>query len=111
MTKLSLVEWLRKGCVTFSLNIEENYTVSLANGESLKSIALLNELGDRNGMLIFESFGLIRHHLDELHRRGFGYSVMEARLENYVFFPEEFIDVIRDWGWSSSERPMPDWLK
>lgn len=110
MKKLTLIEWLRQGSTTFALRLEENHCVKLMNGDSLKAVALLSDFGGKNGMLVFGDYGSMRDCFSELRDRGHGFTVMEAHRECYDFDPEEFIDILRDWGWSSSERPQPVWL-
>lgn len=110
MNRLSLVDWLQEGARRLSLRMEFGKPISLPHANQLVPIARLIDFGDVNGMLIFGNFAAIRDSVDELRRLGYGYSVLEASGEVYEWNEDDFLEMLRDWGWSSNEANKPVWL-
>ena len=77
-------------------------------GESLTYLGWLPQFGSDCGMLIIsdESAQSQRRLMDAAVARGFGYSCMTPCDEPYD--REVTIEVLNDWGWTSSE-PAPSW--
>jgi hypothetical protein len=86
-------------------------TVTLASGASISADALVRGFGRRNGMLVIRNHEQVRRHVSELKTAGFGFSVLESPAEGEAIDIAEYIDLLRDWGWSGPRMSMPSWLR
>ena len=67
--------------------------------------ALLPQFGARNGMIVDRDWGLIDPHSAALLKLGYGFSAVEIGTDDD---DESAQEMLRDWGWSSSE-PTHQW--
>jgi hypothetical protein len=89
--------------------VETPYIVLLTDGLSLKFSARLPDFGAPGGMLLSDSYSHFASHATELARAGYGYSVLDASA-NEPIIREDVIELLQDWGWSSSSTCAPVWL-
>ena len=89
--------------------VEAPYVVMLADGLSLKFSARLPDFGAPSGMLLSDAYGHFAPHANELARAGYGYSVLDASA-NEAFIRGDVIELLQDWGWSSSSTCAPVWF-
>jgi hypothetical protein len=77
-------------------------------GQTLMYLGWLPQFGGGHGMLIItaDSLDAQQRLMDAARARDFAYSCMSASDEPYD--RDVIIDVLNDWGWSSSE-PAPSW--
>jgi hypothetical protein len=89
--------------------VETPYVVMLSDGLSLNFSARLPDFGAAGGMLISDSYGHFASHISELAAAGYGYSVLDAQ-PNESIIRKDVIELLQDWGWSSSSTCAPVWL-
>jgi hypothetical protein len=89
--------------------VETPYVVMLSDGLSFKFSVRLPDFGGAGGMLLSDSYGHFASHANELAAAGYGFSVLDAST-NEAIIREDVIELLQDWGWSSSSTCAPVWL-
>ncbi len=92
------------------LEIVAPFEVSLAPTKKLAAELLVKNFGDRNGMLVFTNYDVVKPHREQLQNLGYGYSVLEKPKENEDYVREDFIDLLSDWGWTGDRSMRPKWI-
>ena len=87
--------------------VEAPYQATLPDGRSFSFSARLPQFGAAKGMLLSDRYEPFASAVEALIEAGFGYSVLGA--PDYPPAAEDILDVLQDWGWSSSSPP-PSWL-
>jgi hypothetical protein len=90
--------WLAAGRL-IGFRVEAPYSLTLANGHTIRVAACLPDMGGRRGMLVVYSFDEIEHHMDELLQAGYGFSVLGQHIDNAIE-RESVVQLIKDWGWT-----------
>ena len=109
MTSDDLSSYWQQAGWLLGFAVESPYVVMLADGLSLKFAARLPDFGAPGGMLLSDSYGHFAPHATELARAGYGYSVLDASA-NEAVLRENVIELLQDWGWSSTSTCAPVWL-
>ena len=84
--------------------------LTLPSGENVNAAVLVKNFGAPNGMLIVQSYDEVERCLDELAGAGYGFSVLDEYREDEQYSRQDFIEVLKDWGWNGDERSKPRWL-
>ena len=92
------------------LEIVTPFEVNLAPTQKLVAEFLVKNFGDRNGMLVFTNYDVVKPHREQLQNLGYGYSVLEKPKENEDYVREDFIDLLSDWGWTGDRAMRPKWI-
>ena len=71
---------------------------------------MLPLFGHTRGMLIFGNFAEIKRYIDEVRDAGYGFSVLGEPPEKEKYNRDDYLEVLRDWGWSGEARLKPNWL-
>ena len=106
-----LLEELQLAKKDLSLDIVIPFNLPLSSGIIIKSQALLKNFGAKNGMLIISKYDQVADHLEELSEKGYGFSVLDEPTENEDYKRSEYIEMLKDWGWSGNLESTPEWLK
>jgi hypothetical protein len=77
----------------------------MVGDERVTFTALLPQFGGNSGMIADPDWETIDSHRDALLKLGYGYSAVSLGSDGH---DESAQDMLRDWGWSASER-TPDW--
>ena len=86
------------------------FSVMLPSGTRIDAPVLVKSFGARNGMLIVTDYAEVRHELATLEDAGFGFAVLEGPDPAEPFVVNEFVDMLRDWGWTGRQEAEPSWL-
>lgn len=86
------------------------YDLILPSGSHIHASVLVKDFGATQGMLIVESFELVRRHHQEILTSGYGYSVLDSPKSADAYDRESTMIMLRDWGWTGQEGMKPDWL-
>jgi hypothetical protein len=103
-----LREQWRSVAEALSLEFIGPFYLSLPEGRRSEFAGLLPQFGGKRGMLID-----CEHDQEEAFAAaiaaGFGYSVMRAEHHNLPVEPTDYLDCLRDWGWSVEGQTPPEW--
>jgi hypothetical protein len=105
-----LLRW-RRAAQDLGFEVSGPVYVSLPSGVCIQAPLLVHRFGGKSGMLVLSDFSVVRDLTEELVRFGYGYSIMSEPMPEEGYSPEEFIDILADWGWSGSDQERPSWLK
>jgi hypothetical protein len=94
--------WIEAG-VDLGFKVTAPFTLRTSAGQSFVYDAFVHEFGSNQGMLLMEQWSTEKGKAAGDH--GYGYSCMDAG----PYERESTIEVLRDWGWSSSGK-APAWL-
>lgn len=97
MTKLE--DWLVRACDALRLPIDLGYAARLGDDVEVRSVARIQGVSDRGGMLVFRSYDDVRNFGDGLMRAGYGYTVLDEPRADESFDLNSFAEMFRDWGW------------
>jgi len=100
----------REAARLLGIDIVAPFSVSLPSSPPINAAVLVKGFGGPNGMLLVTDYAQVRHQRNALQMAGFGFSVLEEPTEEEPFVLEEFIDMLRDWGWSAAEKDEPAWM-
>ena len=76
------------------------------DGESVTFTALLPQFGAKNGMIADPDWNALQPHASTLISCGYGYSAVSLGADEG---DQSAQAMLRDWGWSVSERKPPWW--
>ncbi len=106
-----LIEMWQLAKKDLNLDIVIPFNLDLSSGVIIKAQVLVKNFGEKNGMLIISKYDQVANHLKELSEKGYGFSVLEEPAENENYERSEYIEMLKDWGWSGSLDIIPEWLK
>lgn len=86
------------------------YEVILPSGSRILASVLVRDFGAAKGMLIVESFELVRTYHEEILTSGYGYSVLDCPKTEDAYDRESTMTMLRDWGWTGQDSSKPNWL-
>ena len=89
------------------IQINRPYAVIVGSATQLIADVRILDFGGRSGMLVVRSYSDIKDHIPEIRRQGFSYSVFDANQVQYD--RADFIEMLRDWGWTGSGA-APAWI-
>lgn len=92
------------------LEIKAPYVIAVHTDKTLAAECLVVNFGDRNGMLVFTNYDVVKPHREQLQNLGYGYSVLEQPKANEDYVREDFIDLLSDWGWTGDSAVRPKWI-
>tara|TARA_B100000745_G_C20130797_1_gene387490 strand:+ start:164 stop:502 length:339 start_codon:yes stop_codon:yes gene_type:complete len=84
--------------------------IEMKDGSMVEASILLPQFGAKRGMLLFSDYEIVAPYYIELSTLGYGISIIEDPLPGEVFELSNYIELLKDWGWSNHGRPQPDWL-
>lgn len=102
-------DWLKAASV-LGLKVEAPCMVALPSGATVVADVLVHQFGASKGTLILRRYDDIRQQISELQAVGFGFSVMSDPRQNEAFEVQQYVDVLRDWGWSGAPDEEPLWM-
>jgi hypothetical protein len=100
----------RRVSADLQIEIISPFGLVLPNGQELTVTALVRNFGQNSGMLVAESYEMIKAYQKDFVDLGYGYAV------NIGGSPDEYnrslmIEILQDWGWSGPRDQSPSWLK
>ena len=93
------------------LEIAAPFVATLTGGAQVAADVLVRRFGAPNGMLLITDYSKVRHNLDALRGAGFGFSVLEEPAEAEQLVLDEFVELLRDWGWAGDPEKEPAWMR
>lgn len=107
----SLRAWFEEGSRELGVSLVVEPTITATSGVDLKPVVWLPDFGGNQGMLVFEG-SLSNSELPKLAKdAGYSASTMGSVTKSFVFEIDDFVDLLCDWGWSSYDKPKPNWLR
>jgi hypothetical protein len=107
----SLKSWFEIGGTALGVRVVVEPEIGVLEGFEFKPIVWLPDFGAKMGTLVFEG-NLSKSKLSELAcEAGYTASSMGPVNKSFEFSVGDFVDLLSDWGWSSSKQPKPEWLK
>jgi hypothetical protein len=91
---------LTSACEALGITMDLGFTMSCPDGNEIRSIARIHNIGAPNGMLVVGSFEEVEDYCGYLDSVGFGYSVLGVPGDNEVFDLESYREMFCEWGWS-----------
>ena len=105
-----LLEFWQKAASDLGLQLISPFCLLLGSGHQLDAIVLIKQFGATKGMLVFGDYQEVAPYVDEVVAAGYGFSVLDEPLKNEEYNKEEYVDLLKDWGWSGEKESSPDWL-
>ena len=96
---MKLVDWIERAAQASKLEVQRNFTIVFPNGLLLTSLIRIAGVGGRNGMLIFDSYEVVKAHANDLIEAGYGYSVMDEPGDAEIFDLSALQEMFVEWGW------------
>jgi hypothetical protein len=110
MPNLLLGHWSRVAR-DLDLVIQAPFSLHLESGINIEACFLLKNYASAKGMIIVTDFSVVSPFIDEIIAAGYGFSTLSdpnpSASLNYD--RKEFIEILRDWGWSGPEELRPEW--
>jgi hypothetical protein len=108
MLSSTLIEAWRMAAQDLRIEIVVPYVLWLRDGERVQADLLVKDFGP---MLIGTEAAeeTFRRLSDQLAAEGYGYSIFCG--EELAYDREQFIAILRDWGWTGAEEQRPAWNK
>jgi hypothetical protein len=82
----------------------------VGNNKKISVDLLIRNFGSENGILIVTDFDTITNYIDDITNLGYGFSVMTDPNNNERIELNDYIDVLKDWGWTGPEDKAPSWV-
>ena len=101
----------REAAKDLMLDLVMPFMLTLPSGAEIKVRILVQNFGANKGMLVISDYSQVSSLVDELAEYGYGFSVMDEPLPGEEYKREDFIEVLRDWGWSGCLHDRPSWLR
>jgi hypothetical protein len=79
-----------------------------SDGQRFEYFGHLPEFGSKRGMLVIVG-SYTPAQIGAATKHGFGYSCLSA--DSSPYYRDQFIEMLTDWGWTSTERSAPEWLR
>ena len=102
-------EWLVRATDELGIHVEIGYTVTLSDGRMLRSQALLPDLGNPLGMLVFCD-AVDGNAGRDLVSQGYGYTSFMEPSPDESFDIDNYAEMFAEWGWASKEENKPRWM-
>jgi len=99
----SLKEWLIRACTELGVKIEPEFVWMASNGQILRPVVRIPDIGALNGMLIFDNYDEVRACIDEIIHSGYGYSILDQPRSDEEFELTAFREMFADWGLDVNE--------
>jgi hypothetical protein len=93
-----------------NLEIVSPFRLPLDSGNELDAALLVCHFGAARGMLVFSEYDRVAPFLEEVVDAGYGFTVLDEPRPEESYVREEYVDLLRDWGWSGEPGREPDWL-
>lgn len=106
-----LVQFWSQAGKDLGFEVVSPFQLVLSSGHPLNIPILVKGFGAKNGMLVTTTFRSIEDYTDQIAEMGYGFSTMSEYAAGQAYNAEDFIDVLKDWGWSGSSETEPGWLK
>jgi hypothetical protein len=90
------------------IEIVAPYLLTLPSGVSVRALLLVRNFGADKGMLVLSAYSDIDNCHDEIVSEGYGYSVLDEPAEDEPYSRQDFIELLKDWGWTGDSQPL--WL-
>jgi len=100
----------RRAAHLLGIEVVAPFVITLPSGAQLGAAVLVKRFGAPNGMLLMTDYTKVRHELNALEEAGFGFSVLEEPAEDEQFVLDEFVQMLRDWGWNGTKDDEPAWM-
>lgn len=107
---LKLANWISLACDELGLKANFGIVVVLGQGNELRVLSKVLDIGAPNGMLIFSSYEDVQAYEDELVQAGYGYAILDEPLVGEEFDLTVFKDMFNDWGWCGVAALRPAWM-
>jgi hypothetical protein len=107
----SLRAWFEEGSRALGVRIELEPKIVTRSGVVLEPVAWLPDFGGMSGTLVFEDGFTNRERAKLARESGYTSSAMGSISKSFDFDLDDFIDVLSDWTWSSSDQPQPIWVR
>jgi len=104
-----LVERWLEAARDLHLEIEAPFSVALQSGAVVGARFQVKHFGAPKGMLVVTDSSNVVPFIDDIIAAGYGFSVLSDPRQSEPYEREDFIEVLRDWGWSGSEEARPVW--
>ena len=101
-------EWLQVGA-TLGIQVTAPYTLALPSGTEIQVLAHVQGFGAPLGMLVLTTYGDLDDELEVAEQVGYGVALMREPHANEPFDLGEFVEVLRDWGWTAHDTEPPAW--
>lgn len=101
--------WQQAAC-DLRIGIETPCRLRLPDGEELEFDVLVNEFGSESGTLITDDATQIEPYVAVLRRMGYTITSYLQPPVSETYDCEDYIEVLREWGWCGREEDRPDWL-
>jgi len=109
MTRMQ--EFLARAAEELGLRVEIGYVVTLSDGRKLMSQALLPDLGNPLGTLVFDSPRIVDSSArKDIRSQGYGMSTFSQPLPTQTFDVESYARMFAEWGWAGSDADKPGWM-
>jgi len=109
-TTAPLVRGWLEAARLLGLEVEAPCPVTLPSGATVVAEVLVRHFGASRGMLVVRRYDDVRRRNSELQASGFGFSVMSDPGPTEAFEIQDYVDVLRDWGWSGPPSDVPAWM-
>lgn len=94
--------YLKRACDEVGLTVDLGFDVACPDGHAIRSVARIRDIGDDNGMLIFNHAKEMWAYRECLTTLGYGYTAYDEPGEDSVFDLESYKELFRDWGWNEA---------
>jgi hypothetical protein len=86
--------------------------VELSSEITIHADLLVKNFGAQNGMLIITNYSIVKPHLEQIKKFGYGFCVLDNPDGKIVdlYNRKVFIEMLSDWGWSGEKDKKPKWL-
>ncbi len=91
------------------IEIEAPFSLLMTDGSNLNAGFIVKYFGGTCGMLIFKNYREVKPYINEIKNKGYGFSILDEPEMEYINI-DDYIDVLRDWGWSGDVNRKPNWL-
>jgi hypothetical protein len=110
-TRSELATTWERAASVLGVEVVAPFTAKLADGSQVVADVLIKRFGGPNGMLLITDYSKVRHKLNALRDAGLGFSVLEEPNKSEPFVVDEFIELLRDWGWAGDKGQEPSWMR
>jgi hypothetical protein len=83
------------------------FEVLFSDGSRLRVDALVKDFGAPKGMLVHQSYDLLKPFVGRILEDGYGYS---SNVGDSPYEKGAVAEILKDWGWSGPEGRKPAWL-
>ena len=98
--------WMEAGR-DLQIEVIAPFEVLFSDGSRVRVDALVKDFGAPNGMLIHQSYEVLKPFIGRILENGYGYS---SNIGDGSYEKAAFTEVLKDWGWFGPESRKPAWL-